>query len=268
MMIDLHCHILPGLDDGAKTLDQALEMGRIAWQDGVRKIVATPHLFRESLSEADFATISRKRDELGRAFRDNGIPVELFGGAEVHISHNLVDRIRRQRPHLVVNRSSYLFLEFPSDHVYYGVKNLFFALMGEGLNPIIAHPERNSVFMQDPSLLYELIRMGALAQSNSGSINGLYGRSVEESVFHFLDKRLIHFIASDAHGTRSIPPRLSEAAERVSQVCGEKVARALVHDNPQAVLDDQELPYLPEPENPEKEKKSLRIKIPKIFRRS
>lgn len=267
-MIDLHCHILPGLDDGAKTLDHALEMGRIAWQDGIKKIVATPHLFRESLSEADFPTIHRKREELCQAFEEKNIPVELLGGAEVHISHNLIDKVRQHRSDLVIDGSSYMFVEFPSDHVFFGVKNLFFDLMGQGIKPIIAHPERNSVFMQDPALLFELVRMGAVAQSNSGSINGLYGRRVEENVFHFLENRLIHFIASDGHGTRSIPPKLYEASERVSHVCGEKVARALVQDNPQAVLDDKELPYLPEPQNPKKERRSLRIKIPKIFRGS
>jgi len=171
-MIDLHCHILPGLDDGAKTLEHAIEMGRYAWDDGITKIVATPHLFRENISGADFATISKKREELGRAFEENGIPVELLTGAEVHISHNLIDEIKKNRKDLVINQGSYMFVEFPQDHVFVGVKGLFFDLMSEGITPIIAHPERNTVFMQNPFLLYELVQMGALAQSNSGSFTG------------------------------------------------------------------------------------------------
>ncbi len=267
-MIDLHCHILPGLDDGAKTLDHAVEMGRYAWKDGITKIVATPHVFRENISQADFASIRQKREELSQALGENKIPLELFAGAEVHISHNLIDEIKKNRQELVINQGSYMFVEFPQDHVFFGVKELFFDLMSEGTIPIIAHPERNTVFMQKPSLLYELIQMGALVQSNSGSFIGRYGRGAEENAFRFLEYRFTHFIASDGHGVRSIPPKLSEAVKTISPKIGEEYANALVQDNPQAVIDNQELPYLPDPEDPKTSQKSFRVKIPKIFKRS
>lgn len=265
-MIDLHCHILPGLDDGAKTLEHAIEMGRYAWDDGIKKIVATPHLFRENLSQADFTIIHQKREELGRAFQDNDIPVELLAGAEVHFSHNLIDEIRKNRQELVINQGSYMFVEFPQDHVFSGVKDLFFDLMSEGINPIITHPERNTVFMQNPSLLYELVRMGAFVQSNSGSFLGRYGRKPEESAFSFLEYRLIHFIASDGHGVRSIPPKLSDAARTLNPMIGEEYANALVQDNPEAVLNDQKLPYLPDPVDPKEKQKSFLLRKPKLFK--
>lgn len=264
-MIDLHCHILPGLDDGAKTLDDSVEMGRFASEDGITKIVATPHLFRENLSQADFATIRRRREDLTEAFEKNHIPVELFWGAEVHISHNLIEEIGKNRKDLVINQSSYMFVEFPQDHVFQGVKNLFFELMNEGVTPIIAHPERNSVFARNPFLLYELIMMGALVQSNSGSFSGRYGREVVENAFVFLGYNFIHFIASDGHGVRSIPPKLSDAVGIITPVIGEENALMLVRSNPLAVLNNEELPYRPDTQDPKKSQKSLRVKIPKIF---
>jgi protein-tyrosine phosphatase len=265
MMIDLHTHILPGLDDGAQSIKESLSMAKIAENDGIKKMVATPHLFRGNSLHEDLSTIEKKRTELSGALKESNIHVEIFAGAEVHISHNLIDEIKKNRENLVLNHSSYMFVEFPSEHVFSGVKNLFFELISEGITPIIAHPERNSIFVRNPSLLYELVQMGGLSQVNSGSFSGLYGRRVEEAVLHFLELNLIHFIASDCHNTRSVASRLSEAVMRAQSIVGKDKARALVKDNPQAVLDDEEIPYLPEPVNPKEKDKSFKIKIPKIF---
>ncbi len=264
-MIDLHSHILPGVDDGARSMEESLEMARIAERDGVEKIVATPHLFRGNFIHEDLSIIENKRSELSQALKENNVRVEILAGAEVHISHNLIDEIRKNRENLVLSQSSYMFVEFPSDLVFSGAKNLFFELMSEGINPIIAHPERNSLFIHNPSLLYELILMGGLSQANSGSFSGLYGSRVEEAVLHFLELNLIHFIASDSHNTHSLVSRLSEAMKRAQMIVGEEKASALVKDNPQAVLDDKDIPYLPDPINPKEKEKSFKIKIPKIF---
>lgn len=266
-MIDLHCHILPGLDDGAKTLEEALEMARIAHGDGIKKIVATPHFYREGVGHGALDSIAEKRQELTQVLQNNQVAVELFAGAEVHISHDLIDEIRKNRGNLVLNGSSYMFVEFPSGHVYSGVKNLFFDLMSEGIIPIIAHPERNSVFMQNPSLLYDLVSMGALAQANSGSFSGLYGGKSSEFALRLLEWNLIHFIASDGHSSHSIPPRLSEAVKKAELLVGKERALALVKDNPQAILEDKEIPYLLSPADPKKSRKSFHIKIPDFLKR-
>jgi protein-tyrosine phosphatase len=246
-MIDLHCHILPGLDDGAGSLEESLEMAKIAQGDGITTIVATPHLFRGDRPTDDFETIEARRKELCQAFSKNDIAVEVKKGAEVHITHDLVNEIKAHRNSLVINGSAYMFIEFPSNHVYPGVKNLIFDLMNEGIIPIIAHPERNSVFAWRPGLLYELVRMGALAQANSGSLNGLYGRQAGEIVVRFLKWNLVHFLASDSHNSTSLPPRLSEAVRSAETAIGKDRTRYLVEDNPQAVLDDRTIPYLPSP---------------------
>jgi len=191
----------------------------------------------------------------------NNIHVEILSGAEVHISHNLIDEIRKNRDYLVLNKSAYMFVEFPSEHVFSGVQKLFFELMREDIIPVIAHPERNSVFVRHPSLLYELVQMGAPAQANRGSFLGIYGKETKEAVLRFLKLNLIHFIASDGHNTDSLVPRISEAVMRIEIEVGAERARALVVDNPKAVLEDRELPFFTEPINPNEKKLKLSLKI-------
>jgi protein-tyrosine phosphatase len=265
-MIDLHCHILPGLDDGAKSLEEAVEMAQIAEDEGIERIVATPHLFRGDFMQEGLGIIEEKREELSRALKANDIQLELLSGAEVHISHNLMDEIMKNRESLVIDCSSYMFVEFPSRHVFSGAKELFFELMSEGIIPIIAHPERNAIFVRHPSFLYELIQMGSLAQANSGSLSGVYGREAEQAVLRFLEMNLIHFIGSDGHNTDAVAPRLSEARERTEEIIGQEGALALVRDNPGAVLEDKQIPYQPEAVNPSKKERRLPLKK-SIFKR-
>ena len=266
-MIDIHCHILPGLDDGAQTMVDALEMAAAAEQEGITKIIATPHLFRDTFEHDDLSIIRRKQEELTKNLARNNINVEIFTGAEVHISHNLMDHIKKHKAFLMLNGSSYLLVEFPSKHIFSGVGQLFFDLMSEDITPIIAHPERNDVFIRHPEMLYELIQRGSLAQANIGSLLGLYGEKVKETLFEFLEWNLVHFIGSDGHSKKGISPGFSEAFALVRDSFGEKTARALMFLNPHAVLEDRAVPYQPEPFDPKKKRKSLRIKIPQIFRR-
>lgn len=261
-MIDLHCHILPGLDDGAESLEEAVGMARIAEAEGIEKIVATPHLFRDNFEYEDLSIIEERRKELSNVLEINNIQVEILSGAEVHISHNLIEEIRKNRNYLVLNQGSYMFIEFPSDHVFSGIKELFFELMSEGITPIIAHPERNSVFARSPSLLYDFVQMGGLAQANSGSFSGIYGKEIEEAVFRLLELNLVHFIGSDGHNTRSRAPRLLEAVKRAEMVGWKEKAKTLVWDNPKAVIENREIPFLAEPVNPEEKEKKFRVKIP------
>lgn len=266
-MVDLHSHILPGLDDGAQSMEESVQIARKACDGGIQKIVATTHLFRGDFLPCDFGRIEEKRQELVKALDDSSIAVEVFRGAEVHISHNLIEEIRENREYLVLNQGSYMFVEFPSEHVYTGVKNLFFELMSEGITPIIAHPERNSVFIRNPALLYELVEMGALSQANSGSFVGLYGRTTQETIYRMLELGLVHFIASDCHSPNSGALDFSGVLKRASDVVGGKNASALVMQNPQAVLEDKEIPFRPEPVHPKSKGKSFYVKIPDFLRR-
>jgi len=266
-MIDIHSHILPGVDDGAKDMETALEMARMAVDDGIKKMIATPHLFRGSYSAEGFDEIEEAKSQFTMALKESNIPLEILSGAEVHISHNLMDEIRMNRRFLVLNQSRYMFIEFPSDHVFAGVKDLIFELMSEGIVPIIAHPERNSVFRRNPNFLYEILQMGAFCQVNQGSLNGIYGSQVQEAVFRFLELGYVHFLATDCHNTWIIMPKLSGALRKAEEIIGEKNARALVEDNPLCVIEDREISFIPEPREARAEKKAFKIKLPSFIKK-
>jgi len=159
-------------------------------------------------------------------------------------------------------------IEFPSDHIFSGVKNIYIELMSEGITPIIAHPERNKVFMRNSELLYELIQQGSLAQANSASFLGLYGLTVQRKALEFLRMNMFHFIASDSHSANSLNPGISEALKLVAAELGEGKTMALLEENPQAVLDDGILPYLPDLVDSRTTKKSVKAKIPGFFRKT
>ena len=261
-MIDLHTHILPGMDDGAQTLAEALEMLQLAQQDGITHLVATPHIYRGPYQELNGEKIRKELSRLSSAAQQAGLEVNLFQGAEVHITHNLIEQIHRYRPDLVINQSDYIFIEFPADHVFPGVKDLFFELLSLGLTPIIAHPERNAVFVRQPRILYELVQMGALCQVNSGSFLGYYGEHVRQGVYNLLRFNLVHLMASDCHRPTTIPPLLSEAVELAAEVIGFDEAQALVNDNPRAVLENRTIPHYSPPRPPQERKKSFKLRRP------
>lgn len=266
-MIDLHCHILPGLDDGSPDLDVSVAMARLAQQDGITDIVATPHLFRGVSQLTDLSLIEKKQKELQSALDREKIPLRIHCGVEIRFSHNLLDEIKKHRSSLVLAGSSYMFIEFPFEYVYSGVKDVFFQTMSEGIVPIITHPERCSGFITHPEILFELVEMGVLAQINAGSVIGRYGSQIKEAAFLFLGLNCVHFMASDAHDTKNRPPVLSGALRMVEAAAGAEAARSLVEDNPRAVLEDKPMPFQPEPIPPEPtEKRHLHLKIPSFFK--
>ncbi|MFQ6082949.1 MAG: tyrosine-protein phosphatase [Candidatus Aminicenantia bacterium] len=263
-MIDLHTHILPQLDDGSSSFEESVKMAEIAVADGITKIAATPHLFRNNYFYSELSIIEERRKELNSFLVSRKIPLELLSGAEVHLTHNILDQINENRKYLTINNTSYLFIELPSDYIFPRIKELFFDVMTERITPIITHPERNSVFFRKPEILYQLIHMGAMAQLNAGSLTGIYGMGVYRLAVYFLKMNYIHLIGSDAHNSRSKPPVLSKAVEAASKIIGQEKASALVEENPRAIIRNEQLPYYEEPINPIRERK-LRIKIPEFI---
>lgn len=266
-MIDIHCHILPGLDDGAQDMTEAVHMARIAKKDGIEAIIATPHIFRGTFNYEDLNIIEWKRRQLAEELAKNRIDIRLYAGFEVHVSHDLLEEVRRHKRYLTLGESDYMFMEFPADHVFRGVKQLLFDLMSEGITPVIAHPERNSVFIHHPELLYELLMKGALAQANGGSLLGLYGHESEAAVMRFLEWNMIHFIASDGHNTRSMAPRLSDARQKAAGLVGEGKALALVEDNPRCIIENKVFYPDEDPVNPAGHERKLKLKLPRLFKK-
>jgi protein-tyrosine phosphatase len=239
-MIDLHCHILPGIDDGAKSLDQSLDMARLAYADGTRLIACTPHVFPPSYP-LDTAAISAHVAQLRRALEAHSIRLNLVIGGDVHLLPDLSDRLTSgQAPTL--NGSRYFLLE--PDHVI--VPPNFVASIKSyleiGFIPIITHPERLVWLPSHYDLFCEAEEAGAAVQITAGSVVGLFGKRARAWAERMLIEGRVDLIASDAHDDRHRPPGLSAAMATAESLIGATAARSLVFDNPLRILRNEPLP--------------------------
>lgn len=232
-MIDLHSHILPGIDDGARDWDETLRMCRMAAEDGVETLAATPHIV-EGLYPNETPQIAACLDELRH--RLGGAAPEVILGAEVRVSANLLERLAAGAiPTL--NGRSYLLLELPYDILPPGLDRLIFQLQVQGVTPIIAHPERNLRIQQQPDLLAPLVHSGVLVQITAMSIAGEFGEQVRACAETILQGRMAHLLASDAHNAAKRPPGLSRGVEAAAKLIGWEAAEAMVSETPRKVLE-------------------------------
>ncbi len=243
-MIDIHSHILAGFDDGASSLEESMEMCRIAKADGIEAIVATPHILKGIYRNEDPQIILKEIEEL-KAKSPDGI--KIFPGSDVHFQHDIIHRIIDQKSIIPLNNECYFLIEFPFNFIPLGTKEVFRRLLSNGYKPIITHPERNLEFMQSPKLLFELIQAGALAQITAMSIIGEFGADIKEVSHLFLKHNLVHVIASDAHDAYWRTPTLREAVAEAAKIVGTEKAEAMVEDNPRAILKGEELPFFENP---------------------
>lgn len=238
--VDIHCHILPGLDDGAPNMEIAVGMARMAAKDGTTHLVATPHAnfqFRY-----DPTRIAALRDELQAAAGDQ---LQILIGCDFHLSYeNVQDALAHPRKYSV-NGGQYLLVEFAEMFNIASMAAILRQLREQGLIPVLTHPERNPVFQQHPELAPRYIELGCIVQVTASSLTGDFGKQAARSAADLLDRNLIHVLASDGHSTRHRLPRLSEAAQFVAERKDEQLARALVSDNPAAIIADRPLPYRP-----------------------
>src|SRR4030043_1317964 len=217
-MIDIHSHLLPKLDDGAKTIEESIQMCGISYQDGIRTIVATPHIL-PGIYGNDRSTILTKLQELNNALTECGVrsadcgiknldnkisyhldsEFRILPGADVHFSSDLLQRCERGEIVTVNDQGRYLMVEFTFQGIPYQAEEVLFQLLTKGIIPIISHPERNMEIGQRPKRYYEMIRMGCLGQVTAMSLTGGFGSGVKGIAETLLLKRLIHMIASDAH---------------------------------------------------------------------
>jgi protein-tyrosine phosphatase len=200
-VIDLHTHILPGVDDGVKTMDDAVEFARVAAADGVHTIVATPH-YREGFFINSRPDVLARVESLNARLRAENVAVSVLPGAEVHISADLVSRVKSgHAPTLADNGKTVLFelsmTQYPID-----LETMVFQMRLAGLQILFAHPERIRYFQDDLSRYEAVIRLGAFGQITTGSVTGLFGEEVEEFSEELARKRLVHVVSSDAHNTR------------------------------------------------------------------
>lgn len=234
-MIDIHCHILPALDDGAKDEAAALEMARLALEDGVTTVVATPHM-----REGDFLNERSKILEAVEKFRSvlarEGLPLRLEAGSEVHLGPRLVERIQDKRLLTYADQGPYLLLECPYRNYPIRLSETVFELKLAGITPVIAHPERIQFFRDDPKRFEDLVHQGVLGQMTSSSLLGTFGKKIQVLAEDWVRRRLVHFLGSDAHDIKYRPPRLAEARDHWAALAGEEYARFAVEDYPRALL--------------------------------
>ncbi len=239
MMIDLHTHIISGVDDGADSVETSVRMLKMAEEDGITDIVLTPHFIPGSINNVREIVLKRY-SELYELSRAKGIKINLYPGSEVFIDPSLPDLVENGSV-CTLNNSSYVLVELPMMSIPEYTREVIYELRLRGYVPIIAHPERNRALVAKPNTLKELVEAGALAQVNSSSLRGLFGRKIRETALIFIRHDMVHFIASDAHTCRGRSPRLASVFEMITREFGRSEARRLIVDNGRAVLDNREI---------------------------
>jgi len=235
-LIDLHCHLVPAIDDGAANLEISLAMARMAWRDGITTVACTPHILPGVYNNTG-AAIGAAIAQLRQAIAQAGIPLQLVAGADVHIAPDLDAQLRDGRA-LTLNSSRYLLLEVPHHVLPPRLEDHIFGLQTAGFVPIVTHPERLSWIDGHYDLLKRLVYCGNLMQLTAGSLLGQFGRRPRYWAERMLDEGHCHLLATDAHNTERRPPRLSEARELVARKWGDQEAENLVLKRPRAILED------------------------------
>lgn len=261
-MIDIHCHILPGIDDGPGTMDESLEMCRIAASDGIKTIVATPH-FNPGLYEPHSAEVFKLINALQTRVKEEGFDLRILPGADVTIAPGLQARLKSEM-HLTMNKKGkYIILEFPSANVLPNWEEFLLSLLHSGIIPIISHPERNAWFIKHPLTLFPVVREGVIVQITGMSITGEFGDDARKCSIFLLKHNLVHVIATDAHSSTFRPPLLTNAVTAAADLIGKDRAQALVTSIPRAIIEGKPV-FLPKPFEPPQEKKRW---LQKIFNR-
>jgi protein-tyrosine phosphatase len=240
-MIDIHCHILPGLDDGAESIEVACAMAEMAIEDGITHVIGTPHASPNHEFIPDL--VKRRRDDIQSLFEGRLV---LATGCDFHLSFENLQEIRRDPTRFTLNQKNYLLVEFADYSIPPSLDQALHELQLAQLNPIITHPERNPLMRAQPDRLYSWLRQGCFVQVTAQSVLGKFGKSAQEMAELWIDAGAVHFIASDAHNVTSRPLRLKEAYDYVAKKWGEPVAQGLLVDNPRAAFEGRDLPYVPE----------------------
>lgn len=228
-MIDLHCHLLPGIDDGPQTLEGALAMARLAVANGIREARVTPHLYVGQWDN-DVHRIRAATEAFRAALAQAAIPLELSFAAEVRLSYDIVPLIEEDRVPFLgeLDGQRVLLLELPHSHVPVGADKFVSWLTGRGIRPMIAHPERNKDVMRDPKKLLPFVGEGCLLQVTADALAGGFGERCAERAVEFLEQGWVTVIASDAHDTVARPPRLRAGLEVAERMLGAETAGRLV----------------------------------------
>ncbi|MDK8640204.1 tyrosine-protein phosphatase [Niallia taxi] len=244
-MIDIHCHILPGLDDGPATVEDSLLMAKEAVNEGIKTIIATPH-HRNNKYENTKSQIIENVSSLNNLLNKENIPLEILPGQENRIYGEILEDYRKGEI-LTLSNTNYLFIEFPSSTVPRYSERLLYELQNEGLTPIIVHPERNKELQNNPELIYSLVKHGALTQVTAASVAGYFGKSIQKFSKQLVEHNLTHFIASDAHNTKNRTFKLNEALSQIEKDIGIDYVYLFTENSESLVANEEVAREIPEP---------------------
>lgn len=232
--IDIHTHILPGVDDGSESMTMSSEMLRIAAEEGITTIIATPHY----IPGVGYFKLQDRIDayiQLKRHINDQHLPIRLLLGNEIYLDELMIEKIKN-RECLPLGDTKYALLEFPMLNKPINLDYLISCLLEEGYNPIIAHPERYGWLMEDEEALDNLIGQGCLMQINTGSLTGLYGKTITKAAKTMVRRNKVHLVGTDAHSDRRRSPRMQESYEIMTQWTGQSYVDQIFYVNPAKVL--------------------------------
>jgi len=240
-MVDVHCHILPGLDDGAANFEESLAMAESAIADGITHAVATPH--SSDQYSFDYVRVRGLRDELQEKI---GGRLKLATGCDFHLNPENLDALRADSARFCINQHDYLLVEFNEYSIPPSMDQTLHEIQLLGLRPVITHPERNAILRLQTERLAKWVRLGCFIQVTAGSLTGVFGPGAQKDSLRWLVAGLVHIVASDAHNTRGRPLKLRPAYDFVREQFGEEKARGLFVENPMAIFEGRELPYVPQ----------------------
>jgi protein-tyrosine phosphatase len=233
-MIDIHSHLLHGLDDGSKTLENSVAMARMAAADGITHMVCTPHASGAYTFSPE--AVAAKLAELRAAIAAEDIGLQLGSGCDFHLSFDNLEDAQKHPGRYTINGHQYLLVELPDYGVPASLPDLLYNLRIHGMTPILTHPERNATVSSKLEMLAPLLRDGLLIQLTANSLTGDMGRHAEKTALKLLANGWVHFVSTDSHNLTSRPPILSRAFDLVRQKAGDTVAEQLFTTNPLAAF--------------------------------
>ncbi|RDW99460.1 tyrosine-protein phosphatase [Listeria kieliensis] len=239
-MIDIHCHLLNGIDDGPKELVDSLMMAKQAVEQGFTDVIATPHHLKGRFSNPGDEVRARVEDFNNKLVEEN-IPLVVHPGQEVRLHGEMLENLANGSV-LTLADSKYVLIEFPTESVPFFAQELFFNLQMKGYIPIIAHPERNVEIRKNYEVLYKLVEGGALAQLTWGSYAGVLGKKIKKFSDQLLEANLVHFMATDAHFYEGRSMEVDQAVQNLKQSIGLEQADLLL-DNAKLVLQNEQIDF-------------------------
>ena len=240
-MIDKHSHILPEIDDGCRNFEDSIKALQEIESKGIKKIILTPHYIKGSSFACNNKEKKKLLEELQKQIKEKNIKVELYLGNEIYVDNDLEGLIKNDEV-MTLNNSKYILFELPMNNVVNNLKEVIFDLRSRGFVPILAHPERYFYYQNNSEELISLIEQGCLLQGNLGSLIGLYGKRSKKCLKKLLMHNLIHFMATDVHHSNSkIYILLDEAIAALKIIMGEEETKKLIIENPQKVINNQEI---------------------------